>query len=427
MADPKEPKGGFKEGGWYEGRQFFGGKFGDPGVINNPNQQGFGQKVSDEVNRQSSLLQTPGNPNSVRDYLAKYQKNVRSNLPAQIDNTGGSAGQVAQAVNTVNSSIVQSEAPKPPNSLETYNALRDKFNMGALTQQMSDLTKKKNDLITQLKTARNQTEHTRGITADVVSGRESEQQRQAQIQMEAIDMEISTVTTQIDSANSTIKMMMDFQQKDYENTRQSYEDQFNHAMALEDLGMKQKQLEMEQEKLVSEEKRAAMTQSIELARLGLEKQAKAGAQWKVLADTVMSGGIDPSALSPTQKQFMDQMDVNYGYPKGTLRSLHFATKNDTAQILSKDAVTGDVVMRFKDGHTQTVNVQGKPTKIGNAYYTYDASTGTMQALSGQGWFGTDIGVTQQLQLNGQPPELTSPDNSVQLQGNQPSLSAFDNP
>jgi hypothetical protein len=45
------PAGGFQNGGWYwdpsagQARQFFGGAFGAPGVINNPGQVGFGQPV----------------------------------------------------------------------------------------------------------------------------------------------------------------------------------------------------------------------------------------------------------------------------------------------------------------------------------------------------------------------------------------------
>jgi len=33
MADPKAPSGGFKQGGWYEGRQYWGGTFSQPGQI----------------------------------------------------------------------------------------------------------------------------------------------------------------------------------------------------------------------------------------------------------------------------------------------------------------------------------------------------------------------------------------------------------
>lgn len=54
----KAPAGGFQQGGWYEGRQYWGGTLSDPGVIHpSSNQQGAGQAVSAEVNAQSAQQQ----------------------------------------------------------------------------------------------------------------------------------------------------------------------------------------------------------------------------------------------------------------------------------------------------------------------------------------------------------------------------------
>lgn len=54
----KPPAGGFKQGGWYSGRQYWGGTLSDPGVIHpSSDQQGAGQAVSKEVNAQSAALQ----------------------------------------------------------------------------------------------------------------------------------------------------------------------------------------------------------------------------------------------------------------------------------------------------------------------------------------------------------------------------------
>lgn len=54
----KAPAGGFQQGGWYGGRQYWGGTLSDPGVIHpSSNQQGAGQTVSKEVNAQSAAAQ----------------------------------------------------------------------------------------------------------------------------------------------------------------------------------------------------------------------------------------------------------------------------------------------------------------------------------------------------------------------------------
>jgi hypothetical protein len=60
----------YQNGGWYNGQQYWNGQLGAPGVINNPNQQGYQQPVSQEVNRQSSIAQGLA-PNAIQNYLAQ--------------------------------------------------------------------------------------------------------------------------------------------------------------------------------------------------------------------------------------------------------------------------------------------------------------------------------------------------------------------
>lgn len=63
----KPPPGGFQQGGWYEGRQYWNGTFSDPGVIHPwSNQIGAGQEVSKEVVQQTN----PAN----WDYLQKLKQ-----------------------------------------------------------------------------------------------------------------------------------------------------------------------------------------------------------------------------------------------------------------------------------------------------------------------------------------------------------------
>ena len=51
----KDPTGGFQQGGWYQGRQYWGGTLSEPGVIHpSSNQSGAGQAVSNEVVTQTN-------------------------------------------------------------------------------------------------------------------------------------------------------------------------------------------------------------------------------------------------------------------------------------------------------------------------------------------------------------------------------------
>ncbi len=70
----KAPAGGFQQGGWYNGRQYWGGTLSDPGVIHqSSNQQGAGQLVSQEVNAQSAAAQGK-TPQEIEDYLASQRR-----------------------------------------------------------------------------------------------------------------------------------------------------------------------------------------------------------------------------------------------------------------------------------------------------------------------------------------------------------------
>lgn len=78
----KPPAGGFQQGGWYSGRQYWGGTLSDPGVIHpSSNQQGAGQAVSEEVNRQSDVAQGL-KPGTIENYLREERVKQQQANPA---------------------------------------------------------------------------------------------------------------------------------------------------------------------------------------------------------------------------------------------------------------------------------------------------------------------------------------------------------
>ena len=80
-----------QEGGWYDAMQLFGGSLSAPGVINaNSNQQGAGQKVSNEV-----IAQT--NPSNV-EYINQLSSGASLNLPTTSAVTQSAAVDVAVSV-----------------------------------------------------------------------------------------------------------------------------------------------------------------------------------------------------------------------------------------------------------------------------------------------------------------------------------------
>lgn len=70
----KPPPGGFQQGAWYGGRQYWNGTLSDPGVIHpSSNQPGAGQLVSQEVNAQSARAQGVTAP-QLENYLQQQRQ-----------------------------------------------------------------------------------------------------------------------------------------------------------------------------------------------------------------------------------------------------------------------------------------------------------------------------------------------------------------
>lgn len=89
----KAPSGGFQQGGWYNGRQYWGGTLSDPGVIHpSSNQQGAGQAVSKEVNAQSAAAQNVSAP-QFESYLQQQRQVVpKTSTPSSSTAGGGGTG-----------------------------------------------------------------------------------------------------------------------------------------------------------------------------------------------------------------------------------------------------------------------------------------------------------------------------------------------
>lgn len=137
----KPPKEGFKEGGWYSGRQYWGGTLSDPGVIHpSSNQQGAGSAVSKEVNAQSAAAQGVSAP-QLESYLQQQRQVVpKTNVFGQPVGAGaggvGTGGaSMPSATGGVNGGAV---ATQPTLNLpELYNTLYSSSGISALEADLS--------------------------------------------------------------------------------------------------------------------------------------------------------------------------------------------------------------------------------------------------------------------------------------------------
>jgi hypothetical protein len=107
-----------QQGGWYDAQQFWGGTLSNAGQINSlSNQQGAGQDVSEEVNRQTSVAAGLA-PNANQDY-------INSRLGITSTTTGGGATTTPTAQSTAVSDIDKQIADLQ-NTINTKKSEADK-------------------------------------------------------------------------------------------------------------------------------------------------------------------------------------------------------------------------------------------------------------------------------------------------------------
>lgn len=130
-----------QNGGWYNGRQYWNGQVGDPGVIVNPTQQGSGQAVSAEVNAQSATAQGK-TPQQFQTYLQEQTQQQTAqptgqtapNLPGQPGFNAGAGGGGGGGAG------VGFTAPPPIDLPGIYKNLSDQAGLSDLEKSISDKT-----------------------------------------------------------------------------------------------------------------------------------------------------------------------------------------------------------------------------------------------------------------------------------------------
>ena len=128
-----------QQGAWYDARQYWGGTLSAPGVINSlSNQQGAGQAVSQEVNKQTSVA-AGLDPNANQDYINKLNAKPATATPSATIPTGLPAG----ASITGSSGGFSGGASAYPtlNLPDLYKTLYDSSGISAIEAELAQKTK----------------------------------------------------------------------------------------------------------------------------------------------------------------------------------------------------------------------------------------------------------------------------------------------
>ena len=186
--------GNLQNGGWYNGRQYWNGQVGDPGVIINPNQQGSGQPVSQTVQAQTN----PANPAYIQQQTAAAQKaNVaptgQTSTPTTQVPTGGTATPTAGT----GAGLGVTATTTTPQLQDLYNSLQKTEGITTLQNTITTKTSAYNSQISQINdnpylSEANRTGRIEKLTTDFNNDIKNDQ--------DALAMKQADVTTQLNLA-----------------------------------------------------------------------------------------------------------------------------------------------------------------------------------------------------------------------------------
>lgn len=361
------PAGGFQQGGWYSGRQYWNGTLSAPGVINSQSdQQGAGQAVSNEVNNQSAqqqgvsqpqfsayLANTPAPQMTNTQQVQAYTNGVQNGFVQNYQDPNSPGVQKLTDIATGLKSLLPAQAPTAPNLMDTYNKLTGDGTLKDLESNLIKLKADKADALAQFdvnKTA----ERSKPVAMNIMEGRISRQAKTAQENIDFIDRQISTVADELNMRYKSIETVMKYTQLDFENAKSVYDTQFTQAMSLITMarGIQQDQLTEQQ-----------------------RRQDNARANLQIYANAITSGNMSADSLSPDMVASLNAMELSSGLPMGFVQNLKMSPKDQIAHINDR---TGEVYGFDGNGGLKVIGSVGASAS--------GASSGTgVDSYTGKAW------------------------------------------
>lgn len=356
----KAPSGGFQQGGWYEGRQYWNGTLSPVGVINQYSDQvGAGQAVSEEVNRQTSVAAGLA-PNANQDFInaSRVASTSRgtSRAAGAINETKSYLNNIgAEAYSALNApatrgvpTVDELKATLKPSTelpaLIDRNAemtrLREQYKVADLETLVADLKAQEDEIVAN---NRQLTRNQKGkpVAMSVIGGRVSEAEAAANERLDAIGRQKARAVDELNTNYSIIQQYVTNLGLDYNDAVARYDSEF------------EKNLQVYNTVVAREDK----------ARDEFESdRAAASANLTTMINLVKSGNMDMSSLSTDDKLMISKLEVQAGLPIGFMSSVQMDPDANVLFTTSNEGIT-QIGFKNADG---TVSVKSYGTKTGGS-------------------------------------------------------------
>ena len=235
--------------------------------------------------------------------------------------------------------------PQAPDLVEEWKALR-------LANGMEGTETALNDKIDELTAFEDSYEEGRYDVGQkltpmaLVRGEQAELQEQYIRQKNSKTRVIDSLQRSLDGKRATVEIMMDLTQKNFDNVRASYNDQFDNAMKFQEQFYQQFSDQRDYSRLVSNDAKDRDFQERELQnRLETQVRNEARANLTALMDSFVESGKAWADLSPTDRNSIRQLEMSAGLPAGSTQA--FSRSKPEAKLLGQvsgvDSAGNDIV------------------------------------------------------------------------------------
>ena len=327
------------EGAWYSGRRYLGGQLLAPGeyepgkvtsaeVIAQTNPANV-QYVT-EQRAQARLPPPPSSADQVNPYLYAFQQDLlKSSQAPEV--------RVPTMEELKTKLAPTTPYPEPLKRVEELGKLRTEYGVADLEQSLTtikDQIKGEQDLLREQRGI----EEGKPVPMGVIAGRITEEERVANIRLDALGRQQSRIVDELNTKYNVINQIMTLQGLDYGDAVKRYETEFDINLKMYDLIAG-----------VRREARSAFEYD----------QTAAKANLQIYANAAISGNIDYNSLGTDQKLMIAKLEVQSGLPVGFISSIRKDPKADIIFTNTNEGVT-QVGFRNADG---SISVKSYGTRV----------------------------------------------------------------
>lgn len=335
------PAGGFEHGGWYwnpslnEAQQYNKDSgFGAGTTINNPEQVGYGEVVSPEVQALSGPVAKPTNQNEVAPYLSSFQDNLLSSINSPS----------VKASNAME--LKQGLAPPggPPallNRVDEYARLTEEQGVLGLENSLTDIKAQIDEEMANIISQRT-AERGKPVPQNIMEGRISTAERAAQERVDFLGRQQSRLTDELNTKYKMIGQVMEYMGLDYNDAKDRFDKDFQNNLAIYGLVLDQEKLQTD---------------------IWYKEQAIATTNLTTYMNAITSGNLSYSSMSSDQKLIISKLEAQSGMPIGFISNLQISPQ-DTIMSFSGDKT--QMMVLGKDGKFKVVSTGMRKAESGGS-------------------------------------------------------------